>query len=641
MPEPTITIEPARRDELPEIQRLAGVIWRGHYPGIITNAQIEYMLERGYSLPALQRLADTPGYRFDLLKVDGTPVGFASYFPAAEPATMKLDRIYLLPECQGKGLGRRLIDHVAEAAQAAGFAKLILTVNKGNAKAIAFYGRVGFQIREAAVFDIGSGFVMDDYVLERTLGGPRHDTDRSRGAPLRLYDNYTRSLRAFTPLAASGEVGLYTCGPTVYDYQHIGNYRTFLFEDVLKRVLRWNGHTVRHVMNVTDVGHLTSDADTGEDKMEKGARRTGKTAWEIAALYTEAFLADLELLNIEQPTVLCRATDHIRDQIEFIEDLDRNGYAYRTSDGIYFDTAKQKDYGYLARLDVKGLEAGKRVDLGEKRHATDFALWKFSPPGEQRQMEWNSPWGPGFPGWHIECSAMAQKYLGDYFDIHCGGEDHIPVHHTNEIAQTEARVGTRLANFWMHGYFLLSNDAKMAKSAGGFLRVASLTERGYDPLAYRYLCLTGHYRSQLNFTWDALDAAQTGLDRMRQGFHALPADPAAQPDPALVLRFTDMLNDDLNLPRALAVAWETLRGEAPPAVKRATLAAFDAVLGLGLAQWQPPSVAVPADVEALAQARAEARKAKDWAEADRLRRALADAGWEVEDRPGGYGLKRR
>jgi cysteinyl-tRNA synthetase len=247
----------------------------------------------------------------------------------------------------------------------------------------------------------------------------------------------------------------------------------------------------------------------------------------------------------------------------------------------------------------------------------------------------------GFPGWHIECSAMAEKYLGDWFDIHCGGEDHIPVHHTNEIAQTEARAGTHIANFWMHGYFLLSNDAKMAKSAGGFLRVATLVERGFDPLAFRYLCLTGHYRTQLNFTWDALDAAQTGLDRMRQGFHALPSDAAAQPDPMLVERFGDEINDDLNLPRALAVAWETLRGDSAPAVKRATLAKFDDVLGLGLAQWKPREEAAPADVESLAAARATARKAKDFAEADRLRGELAKRGWEMEDRADGYRLKRR
>ena len=459
--------------------------------------------------------------------------------------------------------------------------------------------------------------------------------------PLTLYDNYERALRPFVPLEPGGPVGVYTCGPTVYDYQHIGNFRTFLFEDLLKRVLRWNGYRVRHVMNITDVGHLTSDADTGEDKMEKGSRRTGMTAWEIARLYTDAFLADMKALHIEAPDVLCRATDHIREQIEFIADIERKGFAYVTTDGVYFDTSKQPGYGRLARLDKEGLAAGHRVEQGEKRHPTDFALWKFSPPGERRQMEWESPWGKGFPGWHIECSAMAQKYLGDWFDIHCGGEDHIPVHHTNEIAQTEARVGTRLANFWMHGYFLLSNDAKMAKSAGEFLRIASLAERGYDPIAFRYLCLTGHYRSQLNFTWEALDAAQTGLDRMRVGFHALPADAAAQADPALVERFTDMLNDDLNLPRALAVAWEALRGDAPAAVKRATLAKFDEVLGLGLATWQPRAVEVPADIEALANARADARRARDWAAADRLRRALADAGWEVEDRADGHVLKRR
>ena len=459
--------------------------------------------------------------------------------------------------------------------------------------------------------------------------------------PLTLYDNYARALRPFVPLQPDGPVGVYTCGPTVYDYQHIGNFRTFLFEDLLKRVLRWNGYRVRHVMNITDVGHLTSDADTGEDKMEKGSRRTGMTAWEIAQLYTDAFLADMRALHIEDPDVLCRATDHIREQIEFIADIERKGFAYATSDGVYFDTSKQPGYGHLARLDKEGLAAGHRVEQGEKRHPTDFALWKFSPPGERRQMEWDSPWGTGFPGWHIECSAMAQKYLGDWFDIHCGGEDHIPVHHTNEIAQTEARVGTRLANFWMHGYFLLSNDAKMAKSAGEFLRIAALAERGYDPIAFRYLCLTGHYRSQLNFTWEALDAAQTGLDRMRLGFHALPADASAPADPALVERFTDMLNDDLNLPRALAIAWEALRGDAPAAVKRATLAKFDEVLGLGLAAWQPQAVAVPAEIEALAKARADARKARQWAEADRLREALADAGWEVEDRPDGHVLKRR
>ncbi|MDR0771370.1 MAG: cysteine--tRNA ligase [Burkholderiales bacterium] len=461
---------------------------------------------------------------------------------------------------------------------------------------------------------------------------------------LTLYDNYTRTLRPFEPLHPDGEVGLYTCGPTVYDYQHIGNYRTFLFEDALKRALRWNGYRVRHVMNITDVGHLTSDADSGEDKMEKGARRTGKTAWEIAQLYTDAFLDDLSKLGIEMPTVLCRATDHIREQIDFIADLEKKSFTYRTTDGIYFDTSKQESYGHLARLNREGLEAGKRVDLGEKRNITDFALWKFSPPGEQRQMEWDSPWGVGFPGWHIECSAMAQRYLGDYFDIHCGGEDHLSIHHTNEIAQTEARVGTRLAHFWMHGYFLLLNEAKMAKSAGEFLRIQSLIDRGYDPLAYRYLCLTAHYRKQLSFTWDALDAAQTALERLRQGFHALPGTGAAAnaaPDTALVERYTAELNDDLNLPRALAVVWETLRGPLDPAIKRATLTRFDEVLGLRLTEWQPADIVIPDGIRALADDRLAARKAKNWAESDRLRDALNAAGWDVEDAPDGYRLKPR
>ena len=460
-------------------------------------------------------------------------------------------------------------------------------------------------------------------------------------APLAFYDNFTRTLRPFEPLQPAGPVGLYTCGPTVYDYQHIGNFRTFLFEDVLQRVLRWNGYAVRHVMNITDVGHLTSDADEGEDKMVKGAKRTGKTAWEIAQLYTEDFVENLARLNIEDATILCRATDHIREQVEFIADLERKGYTYTTSDGVYFDTSKQDDYGYLARLDIRGLEAGKRIEVGEKRLPTDFALWKFSPKGEQRQMEWDSPWGRGFPGWHIECSAMAQKYLGDYFDIHCGGEDHIPVHHTNEIAQTEARVGTRLANFWMHGYFLLLNDAKMAKSDGEFLRVQSLIDRGYDPLVYRYLCLTAHYRTQMSFSWDAMDAAATALGRMRNGVFALADDPHAHVDTAYLERFTNELNDDLNVPRALAVAWEVLRGDLPPAVKRVTLLKFDDVLGLGLALWVPRQEIIPAAVQALADARQNARRAKQWQEADRLRAELAAAGWEMEDQADSYRLKKR
>jgi cysteinyl-tRNA synthetase len=455
---------------------------------------------------------------------------------------------------------------------------------------------------------------------------------------LTLYDNFERRQREFTPVSGN-EVGLYTCGPTVYDFQHIGNLRTYLFEDCLKRVLAFNGYRVRHVMNITDVGHLTSDADTGEDKMETGSRRTGRSAWEIAEEFTRVFREDLAAMNIAEPDVWCKATDHIAEQIAFIRDIEKNGFAYRTSDGIYFDTDKQPDYGYLARLDKAGLEAGKRVELGEKKSLTDFALWKFSTPGEHRQMEWNSPWGVGFPGWHIECSAMAQKYLGDYFDIHCGGEDHIPVHHTNEIAQTQARVGTRLANFWMHGYFLLLNNAKMAKSAGEFLRMKSLTDRGYDPMTYRFLCLTAHYRSQMSFSWEAMDAAQTGLERLRRQVFEL--GPAGAADSGFVDLFRDNVNDDLQFPKALALLWEVLKSPLPNPAKKATVLAFDRCLGLRLAEWQPKVEIIPLEVEVLAQQRLAARQARNWAESDRLRDAIAALGFAVEDSAGTYKVVRK
>ena len=452
---------------------------------------------------------------------------------------------------------------------------------------------------------------------------------------LQLYDTWTRSHREFTPLKP-GEVGLYTCGPTVYDYQHIGNYRTFLFEDGLKRVLKLNGYRVNHVMNITDVGHLVSDGDDGEDKMEKGSRRTGKSAWDIAALYTESFIGDLKALGIELPTTLCKATDSIPEQISFIAEIEKKGYTYRTSDGIYFDTSKQASYGYLGRLDIAGLQAGSRVDLGEKKHSTDYALWKFSAPEDNRQMEWSSPWGRGFPGWHIECSAMAHQYLGEYFDIHCGGEDHITVHHPNEISQTEAAYGTRLANFWMHGYFLITNDAKMSKSAGEFLRVQLLIDKGYDPIAYRYLCLAAHYRTQMNFSWESLDAAQTGLMRLRTAVYAL-GEPT-MPDAAYVARFIDIVNEDLNFPQGLALMHEALKSALPAPVKKATLLKFDQAFGLGLAAWVPVVVDVPGNVRVVADARWAARNAKDWPEADRLRAELAALGWTMKDGKDAYTL---
>lgn len=468
---------------------------------------------------------------------------------------------------------------------------------------------------------------------------------------LELYDNWTRSTRRFEPLNPD-MVGLYSCGPTVYDYQHIGNLRTYIFVDGLKRTLRMNKFNVLHVMNITDVGHLTSDADDGEDKMEKGSRRTGKSASEIAQFYTDVFFEDLAKVNVIKPDVICKATDHIAEQIAFIADIEKNGFCYSTADGVYFDTSKLQDYGHLARLDKAGLDAGHRVVVGDKKQSTDFALWKFSKPDENRQMEWASPWGTGFPGWHIECSAMAQKYLGDYFDIHCGGEDHIPVHHTNEIAQTEARVGTRLANFWMHGYFLLQNDDKMAKSKGDFLRLQVVIDKGFDPAAYRFLCLTGHYRSQLNFTWDALESAQTALNRLRTQFYALvaptdvqhseSAESSDRPDETFSERFLKELNSDLNFPRAIALVWEVLKSTLSPAVKRATLLEFDRGLGLDLANWRPKAEeAIPEQVTNLANARWQAKNDKNWSEADRLRAEVKSLGYEIEDQSSTFRIKKR
>lgn len=451
--------------------------------------------------------------------------------------------------------------------------------------------------------------------------------------PLELYDTWSRTVRPFTPIHA-GQVGMYCCGPTVYDYAHIGNLRTYVFEDILRRVLTRNGFEVRHVVNITDVGHLTSDADEGEDKMEKGSRRTGESAWAIARRYTDAFVEDWRALNLLEPSVWCRATDHMAEQIAFIGELERAGYVYRTDDGIYFDTSKQDDYGFLARLDRAGLQAGKRVALGAKRDITDFALWKFTPAGVARQMEWDSPWGRGFPGWHIECSAMSAKYLGTWFDIHCGGEDHVAVHHSNEIAQTQAAHGTRLANFWMHGHFLtLDADMKMSKSSGDFVRLETLRGRGFEPAAYRYLCMTAHYRSKLRFSWASLEAAQTALNRLRHLYRSWPD--AGHVDRDFVARFDAEVNEDLNVPRALAVLWELVKSDLPPANLRATVDSFDTVLGLGLREWKPVVSDIPEDIRALVDERERARLERNWAQADEIRKALIARGWKVEDRKEG------
>ncbi|MEO6918103.1 MAG: cysteine--tRNA ligase [Collimonas sp.] len=453
---------------------------------------------------------------------------------------------------------------------------------------------------------------------------------------LHLYDSWERRVRRFASITP-GHAGLYCCGPTVYDYAHIGNLRTYIFEDLLRRALQFNGYQVQHVVNITDVGHLVSDADDGEDKMEKGSRRSGKSAWDIAEFYSAAFMADFRALNLLEPAIWCRATDYLPEQIGFIQTLEQKGYTYATADGIYFDTSKQDDYGYMARLDRNALQAGARVAVGDKRCSTDFALWKFSPPDTQRQMEWDSPWGRGFPGWHIECSAMSAAHLGAWFDIHCGGEDHIAVHHSNEIAQTQACHGTRLANFWMHGYFLQTGSEKMSKSGGDFLRLQSLLDQGIDPLAYRYLCLMAHYRSQLEFSWDGLQAAATGLQRLREAYHRWPD--GGTVDAAWMSRFRGEINNDLNFPRALALAWELVRSDSSAAAGKATLRAMDELLGLDLDNWRPGSYRIPEEVADMARRRQTARELKQWQEADRLRLAIKEQGFLVEDTAAGPLLK--
>ena len=462
---------------------------------------------------------------------------------------------------------------------------------------------------------------------------------------LRLYNTMTRSVEEFRPIR-DNTVGVYTCGPTVYNYAHVGNLRTYLFEDVLMRVLAACGYSVRHVMNVTDVGHLVSAADEGEDKMAVGAAREGKTAWEVAEFYQQAFQRDLARLNIREPSIWCKATDHIAEQIALVRTLEDKGFTYLVeNDGVYFDTAKLSDYGKLARLDVSGLRAGARVEMvAGKRNATDFALWKFSPADARRQMEWPSPWGVGFPGWHIECSAMAMKYLGERVDIHCGGVDHIAVHHTNEIAQSESAMGHPWVNWWLHGEFLVfprqdgDEAAKMSKSAGGFITLDTLVERGFDPLAYRYFCLNGHYRSQLVFTWDALAAAANAMGRLKRAvLEFRPHFTGQRPIEARMEEFRAACQDDLNMPRALAAMWGAIKDEpADGGEIYATLAEMDAVLGLGVAEMKEEALAISQqEIQRLIDERNAARKARDFARSDAIRKQLAEMGVTLEDSPGG------
>ena len=451
-----------------------------------------------------------------------------------------------------------------------------------------------------------------------------------------LYNTLSRSKEEFKPIKP-GEVGLYTCGPTVYNYAHIGNLRTYIFEDILKRVLVYNGYRVRHVMNITDVGHLTGDRDMGEDKMEKGAQREGKTAWDIAEYYTQAFRQDIAHLNILEPDIWVKATDTIDEQIALVKTLEEKSYTYQTSDGIYFDTSKFENYTKLSHQNLEALQEGARVEKNpEKRNATDFALWKFSPPDTQRQMEWDSPWGVGFPGWHLECSAMSMKFLNDQLDIHCGGTDHIDVHHTNEIAQSEAATGKPFFNFWMHGAFLIiSGGKKMAKSEGNFLTLENaFLKHGISPLAYRFGDFLTHYRKPMEYSDVAIEAARNGLlhlqNQVRQIATAEMDESDVTPNTEFKNKFLQAVNDDLNMPRAMAVVQEMLKSTIPDSEKYATVLDYDRVLGFNLDQLDKAQ-ALPQEVQKLAEARTKAREAKDFAASDRLRDEIEALGYMVQD----------
>lgn len=459
---------------------------------------------------------------------------------------------------------------------------------------------------------------------------------------LKLYNTLTRSIDEFTP-ADPENVKIYHCGPTVYNFVHIGNLRAYVFADILRRTLEHKGYMLTQVVNITDVGHLVSDQDEGDDKIEVGARREGKTAEEIIGLYSDAFYSDLGKLNILAAYAFPRATAYIKEQKDMIEVLAKKGYTYLTSDGIYFDTSRFPQYADFAHLDVAGMKAGLRVNMGEKINPTDFALWKFSPEdGRHREQEWDSPLSiarKGFPGWHIECSAIIKTVLGDTIDIHTGGIDHIPVHHTNEIAQSTCANDAPLARFWLHAAFMNVDGEKMSKSLGNTHRLGDLYERGIPPLAFRYWLLTAHYRTQVNFTWEALAGAQTAYNRLTN-FFVENRDEDGVVLPRYMTEFESALNDDLNTASAIGLIWTLLKDTTTAArEKRATLLEFDKVLGLGLLHvTERKHVPVSDEIQTLVEARRLARDAKDWAEADRLRDMLREQGFDIKDTPSGQEL---
>lgn len=470
-----------------------------------------------------------------------------------------------------------------------------------------------------------------------------------------FYNTLTRKKETFKPIE-EGHVSLYSCGPTVYSTPHIGNMRAYSFVDLLVRTLKANNYNVKNLINITDVGHLTSDADDGEDKLEKASKETNTNAYDIAEEYTQVFYKYLQWLNIEQPSEYPKATDHISEQIDMIKELEELGYAYITSDGVYFDTSKFDAYDKLSKLDIHGLREGERVDFGEKKNKTDFALWKFSPEDKKRDMEWESPWGLGFPGWHIECSAMARKHLGNQIDIHTGGIDHIPIHHTNEIAQTEAITGESFVNYWMHVNFLqllpengqeqTSDDAeiKMSKSKGTAYTLDQLVEKGIEPLTLKFLYLSAHYRNELKFNFEILETAQRSYDKLRHKIFDLKngakietfsADDVSN---SLLMHF----NNDLDTPKAVAQFHSILNDKTiSDKEKINAVQLFDSLTGLQLLDFVPKEDDVPDSIKALVEQRLLAKSEKDWAKADSIRDEIHDLGYKLEESKEGVKIKKR
>ena len=451
---------------------------------------------------------------------------------------------------------------------------------------------------------------------------------------LKLYNTLSREKETFKSLDEN-RVRMYSCGPTVYYYAHIGNLRAYLFMDNLRRVLKYNGYELTHAMNITDVGHLESDADEGEDKMAKAARRENKDPFEIAKFYTEKFMIDLDKLNIDKPEIICKATEHIKEMEEYVKKIIENGYAYETKDTIYFDTSKLDKYGILSRINIDEQKAGARVEFdSEKKNVTDFALWIKAP--ENHIMKWDSFFGKCYPGWHIECSAMGRKYLGELFDIHTGGIDHIPIHHENEIAQSKGYSGHLPANYWMHCEFLLIDGGKMSKSLGNVYTIADLEAKGFTAMDYRMFNFTSHYRNKLNFTWDSLESAKVSLSRLKEGFKRQYEGTEDVSDEVLAdyeNKFHEAINDDLNMPLAMSVVWDVVKNPIKSKKFAELLLKFDTVLGLKLDEEE--KVEIPEDIQKIVDERNEARKNKDWAKSDELRDLLIGKGYTVKDTPNG------